>query len=227
MSEEVYVCDSRVIPFYSFDDKQNKYKRILYLGTHITTRSLNSGFYYFGVGNKFWSIIKELYDSDSLTQAIEDYKKELKKAKKRFRKDPNGQAKITEIMSAKRESLIKVLQQHGIVINDLIGLCKCTGAEDEEIIEGSVVPNDGRNGFHDVPALMRDAEVIVINGIGLDGNGKTKENSARYYLELFGFLDDSDIKKKIVYVKGSSSRGSIDELVAYWKGEYSINGVLS
>lgn len=226
MSEEVYVCDSRAIPFYSFDDKQNKYKRILYLGTHITTKSLNWGFYYFGVGNMFWSIIKKIYNSESLTQAIEDYKEAFKKTKNRFRKDPNGQAKRTEIMSAKRESLIKVLQQHGIVINDLIGLCKCTGAEDGNIIEDSVVPNDGRNGFHDVPALMRDAEVIVINGIGLK-NGNTAPNSARYYLELFGFLDNSDIKKKIVYVKGSSSRGSVDELVAYWKGEYSINGVLS
>ena len=224
---EVYVCDSRAIPFYSFDDKQNKYKRILYLGTHITTKSLNWGFYYFGVGNKFWSIIKEIYNSKSLTQAIDDYKEEFDKTKNRFRKDPNGQAKRTEIMSAKRESLIKELQEHGIVVNDLIGLCKCTGAKDKEIIDGSVVPNDGRNGFHDVPALMRGAEVIVINGKGLKKNGETAENSARYYLELFGFLDNSDIKKKIVYVKGSSSRGSIKELVASWKGEYSINGVLS
>ena len=78
MSEEVYVCDSRAIPFYSFDDKQNKYKRILYLGTHITTKSLNWGFYYFGVGNMFWSIIKKIYNSESLTQAIEDYKEDFK-----------------------------------------------------------------------------------------------------------------------------------------------------
>lgn len=227
MSEKVCVCDSRTIPFYSFDDKQKKYKRILYLGTHITTKSLNSGFYYFGVGNKFWSIIEGLYKSECLSQAIEEYKEELKKAQRRFGKNSNGQAKINAVMFAERESLIKVLQLHGIVVNDVIGLCQCTGAKDDEIIDGSVIPNDGQNGFHDVPALMRDAEVIVINGIGLNGSGKTTKNSVRYYLERFGFLESSDIKKKIVFVRGSSSRGSIEEFVTFWNDKDNINGVLS
>ena len=179
------ISDSRKIQKFGFTSENKEYKKILYLGTHITKKSLDVGFYYFNVTNWFWDLIESVYNSEELTNAINNYKHCLKQN--------------SEIES-NRNALILCLQKHGIVINDLIGLCEYSGSKDEQIIYA--VPNNGKDGFHDVPSLMKEADLIVVNGLGLYKN-RVKEKSARYYMNEFGF-DTLVDESKIVYVYGST-----------------------
>lgn len=197
------ICDSREIVKFGFSEKNTSYKKILYLGTHITQRSLDCGFYYFGVSNPFWSIIEGIYNSKELTECINQYKKALAKAKRTTIKNDSYRQNIIRKTSNERHQLIDCLQKHGIAINDIIGHCVCDGPRDDQIIKAT--PNDGKNGFHDVPKLMREADLIVINGVG----------KAKNYLDEYGFADLVD-HRKIKTVIGSTAHGSNSEKIKQW-----------
>ena len=218
------VCDSREITKFGFSDLNTEYKKILFLGTHITQMSLDAGFYYFNGGtkrggNSFWTLLERIYNSKELTDSIENYKKCLSDVKGKVSKNENYRQSIKSNTLEVRNELILCLQKHGIVINDLIGYCECDGARDDQIIEESVKPNDGNDNFHDVPSLMKEADLIVINGIGLESNKIDIEYmSARYFLKKFGFdkLVDSS---KIVFIHGSSGFGTNQTKIEKWLKE--------
>ena len=69
---EIIECDSREIPSFGFSPKNTKYKKVLFLGTHITKKSLDAGFYYFNVNNRFWSLVENVYKSEQLSAAINE-----------------------------------------------------------------------------------------------------------------------------------------------------------
>ena len=189
------ICDSREIVKFGFSEKNTSYKKILYLGTHITQRSLDCGFYYFGVSNWFWNVIKEIYRSEKLSRLIDNYKEQITTFKKT--KHLNG----VNIIKA-RDELIECLQEHGIVINDILGYCECDGSKDDQIIEDKSLPNDGTNGFHDVPLLIKEADIVVVNGKGLK-NGKVMPLSVRYFLDKYNYNHLTD-PSKIKYVYGTT-----------------------
>lgn len=217
-------CDSREMVEFGFSDTNKEYKKILYLGTHITKMSLDAGFYYFSGdknkngGNPFWSIIKGIYNSKKLSKAIDDYKRALSVAKRMTIYNSEYRTNIAKKTKRVRQNLIDCLQKHGIVINDLIGYCECEGAEDDQINEDSVIPNDGNDNFHNVPSLMLEADLIVINGLGLRNNGEIKPLGARYFFHKFKF-DQFVPPSRIIFVYGSSARGSNQLKIDNWLGK--------
>lgn len=140
----VLVCDinelpenNRVIAFEDNNTNKN-YKKVLFLGTHITKPSIEAGFFYLAKagnktkplpGNSFWSLLSKLYNYDFHTDCVSVLKQEL-------------------------------VDRH-IALADIYEYCICTGSFDKEIIddeEGNCIFNKAlENG------LLEEAEIVVTN----------------------------------------------------------------
>ena len=65
---------------------------------------------------------------------------------------------------------------------------------------------------------MKEANLIVVNGLGLDHKGGVKEKSARYYLDYFNFNHFVGDTTEIVYVYGSTpGRPGLKAKISNWK----------
>lgn len=122
------------------DNSINKqYKKVLIIGTHITDKSLEAGFFYLQksgskveplVKNRFWELLSNLYQYEFRTNNIEDLKEDL-------------------------------INRH-IALADIYEYWKCTGPSDEEII--TINKDDYAYNEYLKKSLLKEAEVIVYNG---------------------------------------------------------------
>ena len=129
-------CKESKINVIGFDTvyPNTKYKKILYLGTHITSKSLDAQMFYKDIhnnslinltGNDFWPTISYTYGCD---------------------------------FGDSIEIITKKLHEHNIAIADIIGECEFFDSRDGSIIDGTQKKNKY------LQALIDEADVIVFNG---------------------------------------------------------------
>ena len=114
-TEKIFkILDNSEIPFgpTHFNDKSDRPK-ILFLGTRITEKSINAGYYYLGLTEKencFWGVISYCFNDQ-------------------------------DFLSGKAKTLVSTLNKHNLVVADLIYKCKYTGSKDNETLRGSEEAN--------------------------------------------------------------------------------------
>ena len=112
--KEIKRLDGSTVPFtHSEFVLENKKVKILILGTRVTEKSIQAGYYYFGLSNDencFWEVLRYCFnDSDFISKDV---------------------AKVK-----------KALASHNIVVSDLIYSCEYYGSEDNETKKDSEKPN--------------------------------------------------------------------------------------
>lgn len=110
--EDKRIKEKHRVVCFSDNENNRRYKKVLFLGTHITEKSIEKGFFYLGVNNCFWELVSSLYE--------------------------NNPALSSE---SSPERLYSECQNLHIAIADIIGSCKCVGSKDDFIIEETIVIN--------------------------------------------------------------------------------------
>ena len=130
----------KIIKHTEFDSDNTKPK-ILILGTRITKKSIEAGYYYLGVeNNPFWRILSKVFDKPNF---IDDHG------------NPNS---LDQIIDAQRK--------HNVVVSDLIYSCYCAGSSDEETIvdfDKYDITNPVCN-YSDLGELISKADLVILNG---------------------------------------------------------------
>ena len=110
--EDPRIKKYRVVDFRESDESR-RFKKILFLGKHITEESIEAGFFYLGVkNNPFWLLLSRIYDSEV------------------FAKQESA------------DLLFQECQRLHIGLADVIGSCYCLGSDDSQIINGSEEKNE-------------------------------------------------------------------------------------
>ena len=116
--------------------KDSNYKRVCYIGTHITGRSIAAGIPYKEIGehgiqnmagNCFWNALSAVYG-------------------------------IT--FSDNEKELLEQCKECNVRVIDLIGECECFGSKDSDILKGS----EEKNPFFENVLRDHDYDLLVFNG---------------------------------------------------------------
>lgn len=129
--------DNRVVPFIK--NGSSDFKKVLILGSHITSKSIEAGFFYLQKcngrvyelsGNPFWKCLSYVYDYSFHTSDVNLLKQEL--------------------------------QKRNIALGDILSYCECFSSSDSDIIEETKIYN-----VKYLKDQILAAKLIVLNGKGL------------------------------------------------------------
>lgn len=201
--KRIIVCDGSLVPSVHFknDNKCSKPK-ILILGSHITEKSLEAGFFYMNVGRSFWKILSTLLDNQELKRRANDYDDLFLAIKN------NKKSKTKETLNDIKKDIVRILNENNVAIADIIAYCVCTSASNKDIIEETTMPNKELN------ELLRETDVVLINGRSKDRCGNPSKKSEKYFFDKFGFKHD---RVKCVISSSGAAFGSIQCKANEWK----------
>lgn len=153
--KEIKFLNVEELPFcHETFDFSNPNPKILILGTRITKESIEAGYYYLGVenNNPFWEILSKVFE-DNL-----------------FVEGNNNEERRTNIINA--------LNNHNVVVSDLIYRCEYAGSSDSETIMGTE-----ETSLDELITIAQQADLIILNGAF---NSKTPTGTLNYFNKYLG-----------------------------------------
>ena len=176
--ESLRACDSREVEIIN--------GKIVFLGTHITPKSLKAGFYYSNVqsGNDFWRLLDCCLpenENESFDKLMREYNSEY------FLANDKNAPKVIDC----RNRIKRLLNKYKIGLSDVIGYCECSDSSDGSIVND--IPNNEK--YQNLQKVLNEADYIVFNGSEKSNNG------AYAYFKKYKFT----FKGKQVFVMSSSN----------------------